>query len=936
MAGRGRAAAWEPLRCPLNNGEGVIRVLPDELADVEFAEVTNALVGEVPPLQVWHRFAVAFRRIGREADYRQILEIVRSNEADIAKHIADDPKMPFEEGKILIWNATASHLMELAQRSANQEEKAAQLQEAIQIVDTALKINPHSELTLVNRATLILYTGNNMEEPHRSKMYEKALVVFNRFQNHPEVCIPAILGKAAVLLHKGKYPVAKELYLKALRLNPKCSASVRVGVGFCAFKMGEFERARLSFRRALQLSEATSVPALMGEALLIPRLDDVSLDSREGLRNRQHANRLVELADHFAKHRDSMALNHMANVIFFRWRTVPHKVVVRDDQSLEIHAPPSAFERRLKHGDPLRLDGAHRNAVFAPEGAEAPDAGGATTVVRLRDPLPADYIAAAPGTKEVSLEARDLERAYACAAYAHNLTKNQAMRAESLFLTARIFHARGQLAKARQNYKISLTRGADLPLPYLGYAQVQLDFFLQDPANNAAFIVDAYQTLRRLVSIHPKFPEALQLQAALLQAMPAEALKTLDLDASAALRRRVELLEEASRLQPQNAEAVLQLAGALARLPAKAGEALKAYERYAELTAIGSDLPPKVRNNMAVLALRVEDLGKAETHIRACLEGFMDKAGPGDDAASLSEPQNEILGSWVAVGEVAAIEDDGCTLKLKEVKNGGAAGARLLRVGDYVTQVLGDAASADAAELRKRVRGAESGATVEALKLGVGLDNETRNATLTLAHLHEARGHAAAAREVYGLLKERFPAMHEPHCRLALMAFERGDVATAEAILAAAVEAFPAGSLGHQEVMLARGHLHLATESYRVAQQSFSAVDSATQMGHGYALVGNANLYYANLDDKERYAKNLMHASSTFKRALKFDRGSIAAANGVAMTLVEKKNYSGAAEVFHRLRMVTADPLSDASSNLAHIKIRGGAFAEAQSLYNGG
>lgn len=61
---------------------------------------------------------------------------------------------------------------------------------------------------------------------------------------------------------------------KVLRLRPDCHPSVRVGIGLCCSKLGQKDKARAAFERALAL-EPESVEASIGVALsdlhLIPR-----------------------------------------------------------------------------------------------------------------------------------------------------------------------------------------------------------------------------------------------------------------------------------------------------------------------------------------------------------------------------------------------------------------------------------------------------------------------------------------------------------------------------------------------------------------------------------------------------------------------------------------------------------------------------------------
>ena len=40
---------------------------------------------------------------------------------------------------------------------------------------------------------------------------------------------------------------------------PNCPAAVRLGIGLCRYKLGQFEKARQAFERVLQASESFNV-----------------------------------------------------------------------------------------------------------------------------------------------------------------------------------------------------------------------------------------------------------------------------------------------------------------------------------------------------------------------------------------------------------------------------------------------------------------------------------------------------------------------------------------------------------------------------------------------------------------------------------------------------------------------------------------------------
>ena len=57
--------------------------------------------------------------------------------------------------------------------------------------------------------------------------------------------IPSLLGKACIAFNKKDYRGALAYYKKALRTNPTCPASVRLGMGHCFVKLNRLAKAKL-------------------------------------------------------------------------------------------------------------------------------------------------------------------------------------------------------------------------------------------------------------------------------------------------------------------------------------------------------------------------------------------------------------------------------------------------------------------------------------------------------------------------------------------------------------------------------------------------------------------------------------------------------------------------------------------------------------------
>lgn len=97
------------------------------------------------------------------------------------------------------------------------------------------------------------------------------------------------------------------MYKKALQIHPQCPASVRLGLGLCRVRLGEFKKAQQAFDRVLQL-DANNVEALVASGVL---------DLNSGEEQRIHTGLEKMQAAYEIYPFCTMALNHLASHFFF-------------------------------------------------------------------------------------------------------------------------------------------------------------------------------------------------------------------------------------------------------------------------------------------------------------------------------------------------------------------------------------------------------------------------------------------------------------------------------------------------------------------------------------------------------------------------------------------------------------------------------------------
>jgi len=137
---------------------------------------------------------------------------------------------------------------------------------------------------------------------------DQADAQFNFVLNQSQNNIPSLLGKACISFNKKDYRGALAYYKKALRTNSTCPAGVRLGMGHCFLKLGNADKARAAFVRAIDL-DPKCVGALVGLAIL-----DLNLQETDSIRNGVKRLSTAYTIDST----NPMVLNHLANHFFFK------------------------------------------------------------------------------------------------------------------------------------------------------------------------------------------------------------------------------------------------------------------------------------------------------------------------------------------------------------------------------------------------------------------------------------------------------------------------------------------------------------------------------------------------------------------------------------------------------------------------------------------
>jgi RNA polymerase-associated protein CTR9 len=277
------------IEIPLKDSDEVIELNQDQLPDGE--EVLSILKQENCPLHVWIRLSLAYYKQNKINDFVHILESSRTNaNTDYKNHDKDMLKA---------LDTLAAHYVQQANKEKNKELKKEYCLKATTLYTSADKIFMYDSDHLLSRAYFCLLSPDKLDQ---------ADAQFNFVLNNNPSSVPALVGKACIAFNKKDYKNSLIHYKKALKLNPKAPASVRLGMGQCFFKMGKIPKAKLAFERALEL-DPNCVGALIGCSII--ELNNKTTESTKlGVEMLSRAYSIDPT--------NPVVLNHLANHFFYK------------------------------------------------------------------------------------------------------------------------------------------------------------------------------------------------------------------------------------------------------------------------------------------------------------------------------------------------------------------------------------------------------------------------------------------------------------------------------------------------------------------------------------------------------------------------------------------------------------------------------------------
>lgn len=231
-----------------------------------------------------------------------------------------------------------------------------------------------TQSTTLDNLSPMTWMGKGMLNLSAGRL-EQARFFFDTTLKHCGRVLPALLGLAACMFLEKNYEGAQGMYAEAMRLYPnKSGAPTRVGFGLACYRLGQVDRAKAAFARALDM-DPENVDAMVGAAVLdISSLDETSPEFNALM---EKAIKMMSMAN-LLDHSNAMVQNHLANHYFWKWTPIAGTAEVTQGSNVVVGSQPVPLEE----GERIRI-GTEFETYVAEYGDDADEDG---RTFRMRDP----------------------------------------------------------------------------------------------------------------------------------------------------------------------------------------------------------------------------------------------------------------------------------------------------------------------------------------------------------------------------------------------------------------------------------------------------------------------------------------------------------------------------------------------------------------------
>lgn len=332
-----------------------IEIFPEEMTDTPSSTLLQVLKDENAPLTAWADAALLY--IQHKQHAREASAILQAG----CERLGGTR----EERVRLFASAGIAHLTQAEQ---SLERAGSDPKDELR----SMADNRFTHSSTVDNLYPMTWMGRGMLNLSAGRL-EQAKFFFDTTLKECGRVLPALLGLAAVMYLEKNYEGAQGMYAEAMRLYPnKSGAATRVGFGLASYRLGQVDRAKAAFARALEI-DPENVDAMVGSAVL----DMASLDETSAGFNSQmeKAIKMMSMAN-LLDHSNAMVQNHLANHYFWKWTPIAGTAEVTQGSITVKGSQPIPLEE----GERIRI-GTDFETTVAEYGDEEEE-----NIFRMKDP----------------------------------------------------------------------------------------------------------------------------------------------------------------------------------------------------------------------------------------------------------------------------------------------------------------------------------------------------------------------------------------------------------------------------------------------------------------------------------------------------------------------------------------------------------------------
>lgn len=704
----------------------------------------------------------------------------------------------------------------------------------------------------------------------------------------------ALIGLGVVAYARQKFGPALEHFSKAIQAHPGCSATVRVAVASCCFKLEQYEKARSAIDKAISLD-----PSLSESLVLLALLEQVAAqkDKQKRQFHRVNAYEYCALASAIDPS-NAMAWNHMANHCFHTWINVESAFCISNN-TIQISLEES---KEISAGDLLTIEKVPGYNVQSVQKIDD-----VTVIVLGKD----QYIDESFINKKLSVDVKELGKVTEYAKKALSCTSIAAIKSESYYMMGRVYHIQMNYQYAWECYKQALKDLPENTLAAFGVAQIL--FSRND-------LTGSLEIFEKVLSKHPDDKDT-NAYVLLIKAITKKEVGSMDKvrEVAPGFQHEIDLWLVQGELRHKD--------------PTEFSNALKCYLNAIEcMEQKGSHIDSNILSNVSVLYHSLGKLSRSIDYIKRALLTIEEIVDQNSFNPIFKNASFEgIFYSWSeGLFSIQAGETPG-------VFTGDSNEISILSPDDeiLVNDILYTVISVSDSNLTLRsplmytTQPTEESLQVKRKVPFHNFCDQSMTICYNFARVLEDIGQVKAAIEIYVELLKRHPVFKECYLRLSKIYNDMGNLQNASIWLSRALDIDELDP----DANISLGDLHNRTGNAEQAKKCYEKVIKDNRHDpRGMLSLGN--FYFDYLDKKSsKYPLHLKESYKYFWNTLNEDHLNIYAASGLGMVCAEKERHEVAREIFSRARETNMPTNEDICANLAHIHQLQGRLVDAEHLY---